>query len=157
MSTPNYSNLPARPPINCNPTSIAILELPLSPTSVFLLSAGNQSLPLSPAGERPRGGTPPASVLSIQSDILGNRTYALILRDCFARFGDLVFDSVWYKEDRSLATKILHRFFSYPLPLVGGIHRNLDLSRIRTELSYGRTARLLLERRLRSRRYDIDS
>ena len=94
-------------------------------------------------------------MLSIQSDILGNRTYALILRDCFARFGDLVFDSVWYKEDRSLATKVLHRFFACPVPLIGGIHRNLDLSRIRTELSYGRTSRLLLKGRLRSRSYDV--
>lgn len=120
------------------------------------MSAVNPSL-LTP----PRDGGPiekwrsGPSVLSVQSDILGNRTYALILRDCFSRFDDLSFESVWYKEDRSFATKVLHRFLTYPVPFIGGIQRNLDLSRIRTELSYGRTSRLLLERRLRVRSYDV--
>ena len=109
----------------------------------------------------PRDGEPAASlrsvptVLSVQSDILGNRTYAMILRECFSRFDDLAFQSVWYKEDRTFATKVLHRFFAYSVPLIGGIHRNLDLSRIRTELSYGRTSRLLLQRRLRLGSYDV--
>lgn len=109
-------------------------------------------IPPSLAGERSQK-TP--SVLSVQSDILGNRTYALILRECFARFDDLSFESVWYKEDRTFATKVMHRFFAYQVPLIGGIQRNLDLSRIRTELSYGRTSRLLLKRRLRERSYDV--
>lgn len=120
------------------------------------MSAETHSLVSSSLADAPQEQAGPVpSVLSVQSDILGNRTYALILRDCFSRFDDLHFESVWYKEDRSIATKVLHRIFAYRVPFIGGIQRNLDLSRIRTELSYGRTARLLLRRRLRLRSYDL--
>lgn len=120
------------------------------------MSAVDPTLPVvSLPDEHAQGEPAIPSVLSVQSDILGNRTYGLILRDAFARFDDLAFEAVWYKEDRSFATKVLHRFFSYGVPLIGGIHRNLDLSRIRSELSYGRTSRLLLQRKLRGRHFDV--
>jgi starch synthase len=94
-------------------------------------------------------------VLSIQSDIIGNRTYSAILRECFASIGDIDLDSYWYNSARSLSTRVINRLASLSVPVLNAGGKNLDLRRARAEWSYGRTSRILTERLLRSRPYDL--
>jgi alpha-maltose-1-phosphate synthase len=94
-------------------------------------------------------------VLSIQSDIIGNRTYSAILRECFASIGDIDLDSYWYNSARSLPTRVINRLASLSVPVLNAGGKNLDLRRARAEWSYGRTSRILTERLLRSRPYNL--
>lgn len=94
-------------------------------------------------------------VLSMQSDIIGNRTYGSILRDSFASISDIDLDSHWYNSARSLPTRVINKLASLSVPVLNAGGRNLDLRRARAEWSYGRTSRILTERLLRTNTYDL--
>jgi glycosyltransferase involved in cell wall biosynthesis len=94
-------------------------------------------------------------VLSIQSDIIGNKTYSTILRECFAQYPDLKVDSQWYNSGRSIATRVLHKLVSVSTPLLDRNGRNLDMRRGRTEWSYGRTSALLTRSLLAEQKYQL--
>ena len=94
-------------------------------------------------------------VLSIQSDIIGNKTYSTILRESFSSISDIELDSHWYNSARSLSTRIINKLASVSVPILDADGKNLDLRRARVEWSYGRTSRLLTERLLQSGSYDL--
>ena len=91
-------------------------------------------------------------VLSIQSDVLGNKTYCESLRKYFAEFTDIDLTACWYHEDRSLATKLVNKLVR--LPLLPS-KKNLDIRRARAEWGYGYISEQLAARKLAQRSYDV--
>lgn len=94
-------------------------------------------------------------VLSIQSDIIGNRTYGMTLRNSFASEGDIYLDAHWYNSARSVPTRVINKLASLSVPILNSRGKNLDFRRARAEWSYGRTSRVLTERLLRTGSYDL--
>jgi len=94
-------------------------------------------------------------VLSIQSHIIGNKTYSNILRECFASISDIKLDSHWYNSARSVPTRVINKLASVSVPVLDTGGRNCALRRARVEWSYGRTSRLLTERLLQTHSYDL--
>jgi len=91
-------------------------------------------------------------VLSIQLNVLGNRTYCESMRHCFAQFKDVNLTSCWYDDCRTFADwricKLAH--------LSAAMLRNdLDLWGARHVWSMGRMGTRVARRKLAERRYDI--
>ena len=94
-------------------------------------------------------------VLSIQSDIIGNKIYSATLREYLASPGDLSVESHWYNAERSVPTRIINKLASLSTPILDNNGRNLDLRRARVEWSYGRTSRILTQRLLSATNYQL--
>jgi glycosyltransferase involved in cell wall biosynthesis len=94
-------------------------------------------------------------VLSIQSDILGNKIYSEVLRKYLNDTGEVAVDSHWYNTDRSLPTRVINRMASFSTPILDTHGRNFDLRRARVEWSYGRTSRILTQRLLAAGDYQL--
>jgi glycosyltransferase involved in cell wall biosynthesis len=92
-------------------------------------------------------------VLSIQSNVLGHKTYCETVRECFAGYDGVELSSYWYTDERSVPTRIINKMAAVSLPLLGSGGNNLDLKRARIEWAAGRTSKLLTERRLRKDAY----
>ena len=92
------------------------------------------------------------NVLSIQSDVLGNRVYCNSLRRYFATYNDIDLTSCWYGEGRSLPSKVINRIARLQVPF---LTHNRDLRRARGEWGYGYVAGRLAERKLAERPYDL--
>lgn len=91
-------------------------------------------------------------VLSIQSDVLGNKTYCESLRRYFADFTAIDLTACWYHEDRSLVAKLVNKLVR--LPVVPS-KTNLDIRRARAEWGYGYISKQLAVRKLAQRSYDV--
>ncbi len=94
-------------------------------------------------------------VLSIQSDILGNKIYSEVLRKYLNGTDEVLLDSHWYNADRSLPTRVINKLASFSTPILDTQGRNLDLRRARVEWSYGRTSRILTRRMLAAGDYQL--
>ena len=94
-------------------------------------------------------------VLSIQSDILGNKIYCEVLRRYINLPGEVAVDSYWYNSARSIPTRVINKLASISMPVLDAGGNNLDLRRARVEWSYGRTSRLLTERVLAQNQYQL--
>lgn len=55
-------------------------------------------------------------VLSIQSDILGNRTYCESMRHYFAQFKDVDLNACWYHDGRTFADRAINKLAQLSLP-----------------------------------------
>jgi alpha-maltose-1-phosphate synthase len=98
---------------------------------------------------------PPVRVLSIQSDLIGHKTYCTNLRRCLGERPDIELTSFWHGEERSLGTKVINRLAAVRVPVVGANHSNRDRLFARVEWSWGRMSGLLAERKLREGEYDL--
>jgi len=87
-------------------------------------------------------------VLSVQSAILGHRTYAQCLRRYFQGTTDCHVDSVWQNEDREWSARLLVRGLTRTVPGRWIGERNADLRRWRTELGDAYLGRRLAVRHL---------
>jgi glycosyltransferase involved in cell wall biosynthesis len=94
-------------------------------------------------------------VLSVQTTLLGNRTYAELLRALFAGSERIAFDARWSPEQRELRIPGLKRFFWTRNPLRGVRERNLDFYTTRYEVGTSLLVRRLLALELAGRAPDV--
>jgi glycosyltransferase involved in cell wall biosynthesis len=91
-------------------------------------------------------------VLSVQSDILGHRTYCESMRRCFAGFEDVDLAACWYHEGRTFLDRVLYKLAHRRLPLLTD---NRDYQRARAEWSVGRMGTRLARKKLAAGQYDL--
>jgi glycosyltransferase involved in cell wall biosynthesis len=94
-------------------------------------------------------------VLSVQTTLLGNRTYAELLRAAFAGSERIAFDARWSPEQRELRIPGLKRLFWTRNPLRWVRERNLDFYTTRYEVGTSLLVRGLLARELAARPPDV--
>lgn len=93
------------------------------------------------------------NILSLQSDMLGNRVYSLLLRDYFSQSTQCNLESLWFHEERGLYGRLIHKLLAWKIP---NLHRrNLDFRRARAEWVYGYIGQRLAQRKSREKRYDL--
>jgi len=92
------------------------------------------------------------NVLSIQSDLLGHKTYSAMLRDYFSDQSDIRLDAYWYHDERDLMSRLIRYVATFETPLSA---RNVDLFRARSEWSIAWMSRRLAARKLAAQRYDV--
>ncbi|HTJ27016.1 MAG TPA: glycosyltransferase family 4 protein [Candidatus Limnocylindria bacterium] len=97
----------------------------------------------------------PVRVLSVQTTLLGNRTYAELLRALFAGSERIAFDARWSPEQRELRIPGLKRLFWTRNPLRWVRERNLDFYTTRYEVGTSLLVRRLLERELAGRAPEV--
>jgi glycosyltransferase involved in cell wall biosynthesis len=90
------------------------------------------------------------TVLSIQTNILGNEVYNRTLRTHFERAGDLSFVPRWLGEGRTLPERLLYRAMDVRLPGKAVARSNVDLRRARNEAATAMLARGLVTRHVRT-------
>jgi alpha-maltose-1-phosphate synthase len=93
------------------------------------------------------------NVLSIQSDVLGNKTYGRVLRESFSEIGSVSLDSFWFHENRSISNRIIRKIAGFRVPLLND--QNRDFRRTRVEWANGRMSRSLAEQKLDQKHYDL--
>jgi glycosyltransferase involved in cell wall biosynthesis len=94
-------------------------------------------------------------VLSVQTTLLGNRTYAEQLRAAFADSERIAFDAHWSPEQRELRFPGLKRLFWTRNPLRWVRERNLDFYTTRYEVGTSLLVRRLLARELAAGAPDV--
>ena len=94
-------------------------------------------------------------VLSVQTKLLGNKTYGELLRRRFAASERIEFDAHWNDEQTVLRIPGLKRLFWTRPPSAWLRARNLDLYPMRYELGTSLLARRVLAREVRARRPDV--
>jgi len=97
----------------------------------------------------------PVHVLSIQTTLLGNRTYGNLLRRLFAESTRVRFDAHWNAEHRELRVPGLRSLFWRRVPGRFVQARNLDFFPTRYEVGTSLLARMVLRRELRRARPDV--
>jgi glycosyltransferase involved in cell wall biosynthesis len=97
----------------------------------------------------------PVRVLSVQTTLLGNRTYAELLRNAFAGSPRIAFDAHWSPEQRELRIPGLKRFFWTRNPLGWIRRRNLDFYPARYEVGTSLLVRRFVARKLAETRPDV--
>jgi glycosyltransferase involved in cell wall biosynthesis len=100
------------------------------------------------------------SVLSLQTPLLGNRTYGMLLRDAFARSERIAFDAHWSTEEEGRHAsrpleRQLQRVFLKMIERPWIRERNLDLFPLRFEIGTSYWALRTLRALLRTRRPDV--
>lgn len=94
-------------------------------------------------------------VLSVQTTLLGNRTYAELLRSAFADSPRIAFDAHWSPEQRELRIPGLKRLFWTRNPLRWVRERNLDFYPVRYEIGTSLLVRRFVARKIAERRPDV--
>lgn len=90
-------------------------------------------------------------ILSIQSDILGHKTYCALMRHAIRDLPEMEVDSHWYNESKSLPDRIARKFSEIRLPFFSN---NRDFARARGEWATAGMSHTLLMRKLHEKNYD---
>ncbi len=94
-------------------------------------------------------------VLSIQTPLLGNKTYAELLRRAYRNSPAISFHALWGDERREPFSRLIGRILTRRAPITWINARNLDFFPARYELATSFMARRLLVRTLRNHLPDV--
>ncbi|HYZ17526.1 MAG TPA: glycosyltransferase family 4 protein [Candidatus Acidoferrum sp.] len=97
----------------------------------------------------------PVRVLSVQTTLLGNRTYAELLRGAFADSSRITFDAHWSPEQREMRIPGLKRLFWTRNPLRWVRKHNLDFYTARYEIGTSLLVRRFVKRKLAETRPNV--
>ena len=91
-------------------------------------------------------------ILSIQSNILGHKTYCSVLRSIFDLHSECEIDSFWSNEERTIWDRLVVRVAASSVPFLS--KNNIDIRRARAEWAAGYLSKSLVQRKLREKKYD---
>lgn len=95
----------------------------------------------------------PPKILSLMEEHMGHGTYGNLLREGFAKSTETKVDFYWYPEERELDTKFLRWLLSLSFPNIWIQKQNLDIRRLRAQLSYAYMTRKLAVKKLKQYSY----
>ncbi len=95
----------------------------------------------------------PPKILSLMEQHMGHGTYGNLLREGFANSTSTQVDFYWYPEERQLDTKFLRWLLSLSFPHPWIQKQNLDIRRLRAQLSYAYMTRKLAIKKLKQSQY----
>lgn len=95
----------------------------------------------------------PPKILSLMEEHMGHGTYGNLLREGFAELTTNTVDFYWYPEERELDTKFLRWLLSLSFPNRWIQKQNLDIRRLRAQLSYAYMTRKLAIKKLKQTSY----
>ncbi len=95
------------------------------------------------------------AVLCVQTRLLGNITYGMLLRQLFGDSAELDFRAVWSNDTRELLPRLVHRALTFPGNHIGTPRVNLDFWGTRFEFAASSVARAVLRKALDERPADV--